>query len=383
MQLKQQLRIGNTSKENYILRPVILTEARRYMTDREKKLRVALVKLLRDDGKGHHHAKYAERLSKFDINIVSLKDDPRFTAAISFNEGVIYIGEGFLTDPTMFYQLNVLMRHELAHNLLMHEIRMMRHLGDEAWKIFGTSPSLHEILNVIMDDEISNKKYSEDDKKIVRNMYLNGKFIGGLVTEDHRQNWMNMTLEQMYEAVQQELDAIHSKIVKGFSVSAKNGTDPITPRLLQTMPYIDTQSASCIPGSVDDFIKNGCTIRVGNKKLRIAQEYKEVVETIYEYFSKATPDEAGIESLINQLAASHPTKAFDLIHPDSGEVVVTLYSPEQKSIAMDLLKKYRSEYNDWYQKVTKVLNRSNYSASATKQIFQRITKGVTANEKSE
>lgn len=37
-----------------------------------------------------------------------------------------------------------------------------------------------------MDDEISNKKYTDEDKEIVRNMWLNGRLIGGLVTEDHR-----------------------------------------------------------------------------------------------------------------------------------------------------------------------------------------------------
>ena len=67
-----------------------LTEAsaRHFMTDREKKLKKKLIDLLRDDGKGHRHAKYAERLKKFDINIVPLKAEPMFTAAISFDEGI-------------------------------------------------------------------------------------------------------------------------------------------------------------------------------------------------------------------------------------------------------------------------------------------------------
>lgn len=366
------------------MRPTILTEARRYMTDREKKLRARLVALLRDDGKGHHHAKYAERLSKFDLNIVPIKDDPMFTAAISFNDGVIYIGEGFLTDPTMFYQLNVILRHELAHNLLMHEIRMMNHLGDEAWKIFGTSPSLHEILNVIMDDEISNKKYSEEDKKTVRNMYLNGRLIGGLVTEDHRKAWMDLSLEQMYEKVQAELDSLHSQLVSKMQVRIDpNVPDPITPRLLKTMPYRDTHSASVIPGSIDNFVKNGCVVNTGTRKMRIAQEYREVVETIYQSFSAAPPDPEDVETAITRLADAHPTKAFDLIHPSTGELVITLYSPEQKSIAMDVLKKYRSEYNNWYKKVLLVLTQSKYSDTDVKQIYQRIKKGANDGGKQE
>ena len=113
-------------QQNKLLEAVLV---KHFMTPHEIALRKRLEALLKDDGKGHHHAKYAERLSKFDINIVPVKDDPEFTAAISFDEGVIYISEGFLTDKALFFQLNVLMRHELAHNLLMHQIRMMHKLG--------------------------------------------------------------------------------------------------------------------------------------------------------------------------------------------------------------------------------------------------------------
>lgn len=141
-----------------------------FMTSREITLRKKLVALLKDDGKGHHHAKYAERLSKFDVNIVPVKEDPKFTAAISFDEGVIYISEGFLQDENLFFQLNVLMRHELAHNLLMHQIRMMNKLGMDLGTKVSQSYSLHSIWNVIMDDEISNKKYTDEDKQTVRNM---------------------------------------------------------------------------------------------------------------------------------------------------------------------------------------------------------------------
>ena len=170
-------------QQNKLLEAVLV---KHFMTPHEIALRKRLEALLKDDGKGHHHAKYAERLSKFDINIVPVKDDPEFTAAISFDEGVIYISEGFLTDKSLFFQLNVLMRHELAHNLLMHQIRMMHKLGVDVGTKVNQSESLSQLWNVIMDDEISNKKYTDEDKKTVRNMWLNGRLIGGLVTEDHR-----------------------------------------------------------------------------------------------------------------------------------------------------------------------------------------------------
>ena len=74
-----------------------------------------------------------------------VKDDPKFTAAISFDEGVIYISEGFLTDKALFFQLNVLMRHELAHNLRRHQIRMMHKLGVDVGTKVNQSESLSQL----------------------------------------------------------------------------------------------------------------------------------------------------------------------------------------------------------------------------------------------
>lgn len=166
-------------------------EKKEFMTRREQALKKRLIALLKDDGKGHKHARYAERLADFDIKIVPLGYEPE-TAAISFDEGLIYINEGFLSDPNTFFQLNVLMRHEMAHNLLMHQIRMARQMkqkyGGKSGTRLSLSKSLHEINNIIEDFEISNTRYTTEDKQIVKNMYLNGELIGGLVTEDYRKD---------------------------------------------------------------------------------------------------------------------------------------------------------------------------------------------------
>jgi hypothetical protein len=166
-------------------------EKKEFMTKREQALKKRLIALLKDDGKGHKHARYAERLADFDIKIVPLGYEPE-TAAISFDEGLIYINEGFLSDSDTFFQLNVLMRHEMAHNLLMHQIRMARQMqakyGKSGETRIALSKSLHELNNIIEDFEISNTRYTAEDKLTVRNMYLNGELIGGLVTEDHRED---------------------------------------------------------------------------------------------------------------------------------------------------------------------------------------------------
>ena len=95
---------------------------RHFMTDRERKVKKALCQLLIDKG----HRKYAERFWKLDFNIIDSKKHPDFTAAISFDEATVFISDGFLgSGEGIFNQLDVLLRHELAHNLMMHQIRLM------------------------------------------------------------------------------------------------------------------------------------------------------------------------------------------------------------------------------------------------------------------
>ena len=150
--------------------------ARHFMTDRERRTKKALCQLLIDRG----HRKYAERFWKLDFNIVDSTKHPDFTAAISFDEATVFISDGFLgSGQGIFNQLDVLLRHEMAHNLMMHQIRLMKVFKDihkdnpdEAYEHIRYSASLHEILNYIEDFEISNRRYTSEDKKVVRNMQL-------------------------------------------------------------------------------------------------------------------------------------------------------------------------------------------------------------------
>lgn len=359
-----------------------LFEAKRFMTERERKLRKKLEDLL----KKNRHAKYAERLSKFDVNIIPIKADPTFTAAISFETGIIYISEGFLTDPAMFGQLDMLMRHELCHNLMMHEIRMLNHLGKDAFRAFEGSKSLNDILNVIMDDEISNKKYSKADKELSRKLFINGRTIQGLVTEDHRPEWADLNLEQMYEKVKKELDEAHAKLSNrlNYDISDSQGRpDEIKYRLSQTFPHTDTQSASFIPGTIDDFVANGCTIKTAFGRAGIDKPYKEIIEAIYNSFKENRPDDMEIETMIETVSRMHPIEIKELINPVTGEVIIELTTPENKAVAMDVLKKYRSDYLSWYNKVKQVLARSGYNAEDTKKIFRGISPGGVKSEAEE
>ena len=194
------------------------------MSFRDRKLKSELLKNLRNTS----HLKFAERLEKFDIRIVPFDDDPDCTAYVKWGEGAIYIGEGFLDIPDkskfeILSQLNVLIRHEMSHKIFMHFIRMAKEVGINLSK----SPSFHDILNYIEDDEISNRTYTDDDKNIVRNMTqirlqrdpLTGELkkaaevIGGLVTEDHRANWLNLPVEKMYENLKGEIRELNKSLI--------------------------------------------------------------------------------------------------------------------------------------------------------------------------
>ena len=193
----------------------ILKEAgKEIQTETEKKLKKKLLALLRNDGKGHHHAKYAARLEDFMIKIVPRAEEPNFVAAASWEDITVYISDGFVTnDQEIFYQLSVLMRHELAHYLLQHDIRMAKYIsdkyGDEYAKHFKLSNLLHQTCNIVMDLEISNKVYlQDDDKAVVRNLTDGVRFLPGLVTEDIVSSWKKMNLIEMYDAVEKEIENI-------------------------------------------------------------------------------------------------------------------------------------------------------------------------------
>jgi hypothetical protein len=341
---------------------------REFKAEREKQLKKKLINLLRDDGKGHRHAKYAERLEKFDIQIVPLRADPNFTAAVSFDRGIIFIGEGFLTDPATFYQLNVLLRHELAHNLLMHQIRMAYKLGEEANAHISLSASLHNLQNIIADDEISNRKYSEEDKIIVRNMMLNGRLIGGLVTEDHRAGWINMSIEEMYEKICEETEEIQAKLLAGRSLDDINEEDPedfIKREILGVYSvYNDTTGNSTIPIDLKSLVD--ADFKIGRNTIR--KELSAVIKAIYDELEdkKITDDE--LEELLNKIARSTPVKVVDLF--DNGKV--KLYTPEEKSIAIETLKKYRSEYAEWYQRVLYEMGLDTLSAEQLKELLELV-----------
>lgn len=186
----------------------------------ERNIKRALIKNLEETG----HIKFAERLKNYDLKIVPFTAMPDCTAFVRPGDATIYVGEGFINVDTLdekdvIFQLNVLLRHEMSHQLFKHAVRMMKKAGVK----LASSASFHDLLNVIEDDEISNRTYFPHDKEVVRNMKMNRpdasllkptmEVIGGLVTEDHRQAWLDLPVEAMYDKLCEEIRKLNASLL--------------------------------------------------------------------------------------------------------------------------------------------------------------------------
>ena len=368
---------------------------RHFMTDRERRVKKALCQLLIDKG----HRKYAERFWKLDFNIIDSTKHPDFTAAISFDEATVFISDGFLgSGQGIFNQLDVLLRHELAHNLMMHQIRLMYvfkklHANDpnEAYEHIRYSASLHEILNCIEDFEISNKRYTMTDKKIVRAMQLNGRVIGGLVTEDHRSSWENMSLEAMYDELSKELIQINSAIRSDPSWKPVQDGTLNTPDLFKMkgaqiiQAYGDFMKPSGIRAPIEIFIKSKAFSNY-------ADIYKKLVTNLYDGLKDIAESSAPEQLLdiVEAISLTSPQETFDVTHPKTGVVICTLYTPEDKMLASDVIKNLggninynpqkfnikrktnSQEYKDAWNKVIKTLDKKQFDDDVLTQIRDAI-----------
>ena len=377
---------------------IVEAPAREVQTAREKVLKKKLLALLRDDGKGHKHVKYAERLEDFLIKIVAYKDDPTMTAAVNFDEATIYISDGFLTDPDTFYQLNVLMRHELAHYLMQHQIRMMHKIiekyGEDGYTRISMSQTLHRLMNIIEDFEISNERYTDADKIIVKNMILNGEEIGGLITENIRGGWAKMSVLEMYDALVEEIESLQQSILARWQVLDLNdigdNNDYIHVNIKNALYYTYVNMpTNFFAGGIDKFLKNQalyhfipfdqplpngqirpCVVRYSS----LPDVYQDIVNDIFKTVQAGYKDTAGntmyytkqmARDFIEIVAKTSLTEVISLKVPNTQTEFLKLYTPEEKLIAVDTFKALiptLEQRKTWYDKVMKVMgDESKYS----------------------
>lgn len=188
------------------------------MTREERKAKSYLVRLLRTNG----YPTYAKILDRFDLNYTN---DPNAIAYMLPGKGVIVINRA--VDAR---QASVLVRHEILHEYLRHEKRLLDHLAQrkgidrdalDEISLEDLDKDLKKILyrnsvfNIAADYEISNRGYTDKDKDDVRAIQINGRILSGLVTEDDHADWTEMSVEEMYDLVEAEY-LQQAQVINGF-----------------------------------------------------------------------------------------------------------------------------------------------------------------------
>lgn len=146
-----------------------------------------LIKTLREEG----YPTYAWLLEPFDIY---LTDDPDVVGYMVPSQAKIVLNELLNID-----QVSTIVRHELLHEWLTHAQRTQKFDKEHPDRM-----TTHDIANIAADFEISNRGYTEKDKRISRRLKLGDQVLQGLVTEDQYPGWENMTFEEMYDKLTDE-----------------------------------------------------------------------------------------------------------------------------------------------------------------------------------
>lgn len=173
------------------------------MTKEERGTKNWLYQHLLEEG----YRTYAKLFWELDFHLTA---DPTIVGYMTPEDGTITVNRTLEAD-----QISVIIRHEILHGFLQHEKRLLQNLAQKR----GLDPDnlsdmdINELkkylyknsnFNIAGDYEISNLGYTEEDKDVVRNLLLNGQTVSGLVTEDQHPDWVDLSIEEMYDKLQQE-----------------------------------------------------------------------------------------------------------------------------------------------------------------------------------
>ena len=138
---------------------------------------------------------YSRLLDHFHIN---LTEDPSVIAFMEPGKGRIVLNRGLDLS-----QVSMIVRHEILHEYLSHAIRAERHVGSDKWK--NRSAQDHDRFNRAADYEISNRGYTDEDKITARSIMLGGELLQGLVTDIDHPDWVDLSMEEMYDLLEKEM----------------------------------------------------------------------------------------------------------------------------------------------------------------------------------
>lgn len=184
------------------------------MTLRDRAGKRYLWERLRQDG----YPTYAKIFYNFEFHFT---DNPTSVGYLDVEDGSITLNSELDVESC-----SVVIRHEILHAYLQHNKRMIAHLA----KRLGLDPdklddlSLNKIMDILYNDperlanyagdyEISNRGYTKKDKEAVRRILINGRTVSGLVTEDDHPDWVDLSIEEMYDRLE---EIRQTRVTKGF-----------------------------------------------------------------------------------------------------------------------------------------------------------------------
>lgn len=177
--------------------------------ENEKKAKSQIMDFLAKQG----YPRYAALLSNFDVNLTA---DPDTVAYVENDRARIVVNKNLYLE-----QLSVVIRHELLHRWLRHNYRLGQHVGQDKWN--KRTHQQHMIGNIAADYEISNRGYTDEDKKVVRTLMIKDKEMRGLVTEDDHPDWVDMSVEEMYDKLTEKLEQDKKSFQKFLDELIENG----------------------------------------------------------------------------------------------------------------------------------------------------------------
>ena len=184
-------------------------------------------------------------------------------------------------------------------------------------------------------------------------------------------------IEEFYaeDYTQAEIDAIHNEIANGIKSAVahhSNPDDDLTPRIKASMDmYSDIDRTSEIEELLADMAAKG--FKFNGQSL--PPDFYNIIKSIYDAFTETPINDKQVDSLLLTIKKSNPTHTTPVIHPVTSKKIVDLHTPEHKGFAVEVIKKFRSEEEDWYRTVYVTLKEFGYDSATIKDIWDK-TRGA-------
>lgn len=203
--------------------------ADKYPLKKSRAAKSQIMDILREQG----YLPYAKLADEYDFYITQDPDIVGYTVPGKY----IIVLNGQLNDK----QVSTIVRHEILHEYYEHMQRMTKLLSDEGDKVYDN----HDLFNIAADFEISNKAYTEKDKKIARAIELGSRVLRGLVTEDEYPGWEDKSFEEMYREIAKrdpEKDEQLKKLIQQMAELNPKIIDPTQESAKQLQKQMNQQS---------------------------------------------------------------------------------------------------------------------------------------------